>query len=139
MSCREKLDNILDELNEDILKKIALMLEDMPSMEKYNKNTLPERIEELKELERKKVEEERQERENRIANKQAEEQVLKERYRQEFKIIGRTLWSASDNLDLLKAIDFLNDTSYWKIIKAFEWGIIQGKRAERARRKRGNK
>lgn len=75
----------------------------------------------------------------RLIEKEEKKRVLKNRYISEFKMIDRAICSISDNLDLLKAIDLLNDTSYWKIIKAFEWGFIQGKRADRARRKRGIK
>ncbi len=59
---------------------------------------------------------------------------LKKRYVKEFKMIGsnNAFWS---NMEMLRAIDTVADP-FWKPINAFTWGYIQGKRAERARRKK---
>jgi hypothetical protein len=51
MSSREIIDNMLQNLNEDGLSLLADLFGSMDTKERYNKNTMPERLEELKQIE----------------------------------------------------------------------------------------
>lgn len=71
-----------------------------------------------------------------IKAKEANILELNRKYKFELRMVERCIIPWTENVDFLKAIDTLYDDSYWKVIHAFEWGFIQGKKAERARRKK---
>lgn len=75
------------------------------------------------------MEQRQKERENKIID-------LRNEHKSSLLIISRVIAPWNENVDLLKAIDILENNSFWKIKEAFEWGYIQVKRAERARRKK---
>ncbi|MGN6713407.1 hypothetical protein [Anaerocolumna jejuensis] len=62
------------------------------------------------------------------------QEKLRKRYAKELKMIGEnnSYW---DLEGVLEAID-ITSSPYFKTSEAFTWGYIQGKRAERARRKK---
>lgn len=63
---------------------------------------------------------------------------LKEQYAKELKIIGEqtAFWDQRDMLNVIDRVIEESGSSFMKLINAYDWGYIQGIRAERARRKK---
>lgn len=123
-------------LNDDGVNRAYEVLGNLLNNTEYLQ-VLPEQLDrELKEqreqYEAKWQEEERIEKEKR----DAELQAFQDKYKSELLMIDRCFIPWFDNKDMLKVIDVVNDKALWKIREAFTWGYIQGKRAERARRKK---
>lgn len=59
---------------------------------------------------------------------------LQKLYQSEFKMIGKQTdyWN---QWDIIQAIDVVNNSQCIKLVSAYNWGYIQGKRSERSRRK----
>jgi hypothetical protein len=83
----------------------------------------------------KREQEEREWKEQETA-KEAEKEKLKEKFAHEFLATRRVITPYIENEAFLKAVDAVFNSSYSKIRKAFDWGYIQGKRAERTRKKK---
>lgn len=124
--------NLLYCLNEAGANKAYKVLTSILQNEEYAKMT-PEQLEqEFKEQRR---EEEEKRAKNEEARK-AELQSLKDKYKLELKMIGdqNDFYEQSYMLEIIEKV--AEGGTFWKLVHAFNWGYIQGKRAERARRKK---
>lgn len=137
--------NILDDirllycLNEAGVDKAHEVLEKLLNNVEYLHVT-PEQL--RQELEKQRQQDElvwqiREEEERaRKEKKEAEILALKKKYQQEFKMIG---WQNAfhKQYDILEALEkTVKGSVLWKLVHAFNWGYIQGIRAERFKRKR---
>lgn len=70
--------------------------------------------------------------------KEMEDEIeqLEEKYKHELKMIGNqtAFYDQREMIDVIKKVTKASD--YWKMIQSFNWGYVQGIRAERARRKK---
>lgn len=151
MENREKLCELIENLNESGLEFIMTLLQRMDESEEYNKNTTPERIEELKQMEvqeRIRREERREKERERIAYEEAIEEYNRQReYKKSLTGREKHLFDVLDNVK----IDTRYHMSFWEVklfsemynnnlfngmLDVFRYGYIKGQRYECARRKK---
>lgn len=136
MTNREQLIQMINNLNENGIDSLLYFFGDMDKKERYNINTTPERVAELKQME----EQEKAEREAEKAVRDSlifsEREQLKKEYQKEFEMIGNQNAFMSQR-EILFAIDKVNEyeSEFMKILSSYNWGYIQGVKAERARKK----
>lgn len=154
MTNRERMENMLNNLNEEGLNLVLKTFEGMDKLEKYNISTSNERVEELKRIEAQKEDQEL---------KQWEEERKKERYerakaeyamRKERKaaLIGKEkrFFEVIENVK----VESRYTMKYWEMVllaetynhnlingsyDIFRYGYLKGQRAEIAKRKQINK
>jgi hypothetical protein len=146
MENKKLLEKMLQNLNEDGLSLLLDLLGNMDSKERYNKNTTPERLLELKKIAKQKDEQreaelevnrlrEQREMEERLASEKAEYQELinrNKKFLDEIKNVNVKL-----NIKQIDAIYAKNNRDIYKImIDCFKAGFIKGQRAESARVKK---
>lgn len=149
MTNREKLDNVLNNINEQGMELLVYLFGDMDKKERYNKRTSLERIAELDELQRQKDEElERTHKEDRLNHAEAEydrqeasKAALMGREKKFFdtiedakKNIPDRYWFSHNEMLLLASVynnNFINTS-----MDIFAYGFLKGQRAERAKSKK---
>lgn len=70
-------------------------------------------------------------------NKELNNPGLRQRYAKELKMIGgeNSFWK---ELDFMRVLQLINGTDIFGAASVYSWGYIQGKKADRARRKQAN-
>lgn len=154
MSSREIIDNMLQNLNENGLSLLANLFGDMDTKERYNKNTTPERLEELKqieEIEQQRVDQEKAEIKADLEKSSYKNARVEHKRQQEFKalLIGKE----KEFYELTDSVEY-NDRyglKYWELMllantynnslldgshDIFRYGFLKGRRAERAMTKK---
>lgn len=154
MTNRERMENMLNNLNEEGLNLVLKTFEGMDKLEKYNISTSNERVEELKRIEAQKEEQEL---------KQREEESKKEHYER-----ANAVWKmqkkrkaslTGKDKKIIESIESLSINKYYQLsgdemalfynlydnsllsgcYDIFRYGYLKGQRAERAKRKQMNK
>jgi predicted S18 family serine protease len=138
MTNREQLIQMINNLNENGIDSLLDLFGDMDKKERYYINTSPERITELQqndEQEKAKQEAEKAVRDFLVSS---EREQLKNKYQKEFEMIGNQNAFMSQR-EILFAIDKVNEyeSEFMKMISSYNWGYIQGVKAERSRKKVG--
>lgn len=118
-------------LNESGVNKAYELLEGLMHSQEYRQNSVEQLQQEILEEQKGLI--------LKAAKKEDEKEIreteIRKQYEKEFMMIGtqKEFWNQRD---IFEAIDIIDKESLMKITSAFNWGYIQGKKTERARRKK---
>lgn len=150
MTNKDRLLQMIDNLNEDGIELISKCFKDMDKSERYNINTTPERLEELQQiqLQKDKQREEQLETDNwKASYERAQERyrIMKEKKtsltgkeKRLFEVIESvdTGYYYMETWELLLLSDIYDNNLINGSIDLFNYGFLKGQRAEKARQKR---
>lgn len=150
MTNKDTLIQMINNLNEDGIELLFKIIGDFDSVEKYNKNTTPERIAELQQIEEQRDEHEKANREAEREKASFERAQAEYRRQEEFKAsltgkekrffevidsVKSTNWSryCLDYWELMLLVDVYNNNLINGSFDIFRYGFLKGQRAEKAR------
>lgn len=151
MTNKDRLDQMINNLNENGINTLLYLFGDFDKIERYNINTTPERIAELQQIEKQRDEQEKANREAEREKASFERAQAEYRRQEEFKasLTGKEkrFFEVVDGIkpggycmnysEMMLLADAYNNNLIDGSYDIFKYGFLKGQRSERAKRKRG--
>lgn len=129
--------NMMYCLNDNGLTKVHELLKGLLEKEEYTQISLEQLKKENEESsEQRKIQWKKEEEERKLKKEEKNNQI-KQQFKKELKLVGEQSLPL-EQLELIYAIQDIEECNSMMLCKVYLWGYIQGKRHERSRRKKAN-
>lgn len=136
----KSLDNVkllfcFNKTGEEKVNEVLNELLSNPEYIQVSTEQLEQELKEQKKQDNAKLQEKEVVKKRKAEEKEISLKALQDKYKKELKMIEQHCFPVSD-FDMIDAIRARNESQFVTSCNVFTWGYIQGKRAERARRKK---